>query len=408
MEQTGPYAALQGRRILLGITGSIAAYKAAQLCRLLVTAGAEVQVVMTPLAKQFITPLTMATLSKHPIRVEFFDPENGAWHSHIALGEWADCYLIAPATANTLAKMAHGIADNLLLTTYLSARCPVAVAPAMDLDMYAHTATQENLQTLAARGVQIVEPTEGELASGLHGKGRMAEPAEIAAFVNRLLAENSEKKKSLQGRHYVVTAGATIEAIDPVRFLSNHSSGKMGYAIAGELARRGAAVTLVSGRTALATPAGVKRIDVLSAAEMYEATVQAFEKADGAVLCAAVADYTPAEVADRKIKKGEGDLTLTLKRTRDIAAALGAAKGNRLLVGFALETHDEAAHAQAKLQRKNLDFIVLNSLRDAGAGFRGDTNKVSFIDRTGCEELPLMSKAEVAARIVDRIEKIYQ
>ena len=408
MEQTGPYAALQGRRILLGITGSIAAYKAAQLCRLLVTAGAEVQVVMTPLAKQFITPLTMATLSKHPIRVEFFDPENGAWHSHIALGEWADCYLIAPATANTLAKMAHGIADNLLLTTYLSARCPVAVAPAMDLDMYAHTATQENLQTLAARGVQIVEPAEGELASGLHGKGRMAEPAEIAAFVNRLLAETSEKKKSLQGRHYVVTAGATIEPIDPVRFLSNHSSGKMGYAIAGELARRGAAVTLVSGRTALATPAGVERIDVLSAAEMYEATVQAFEKADGAVLCAAVADYTPAEVADRKIKKGEGDLTLTLKRTRDIAAALGAAKGDRLLVGFALETHDEAAHAQAKLQRKNLDFIVLNSLRDAGAGFRGDTNKVSFIDRTGCEELPLMSKAEVAARIVDRIEKIYQ
>ena len=406
MEPRAHSAGLQGRRILLGITGSIAAYKAAQLCRLFVTAGAEVQVVMTPLAKQFITPLTMATLSKHPIRVEFFDPENGAWHSHIALGEWADCYVIAPATANTLAKMACGIADNLLLTTYLSARCPVVVAPAMDLDMYAHTATQQNLQRLAGEGVRIVEPAEGELASGLHGKGRMAEPEEIAGYVGRLLGEAaSEKKKPLQGKHYVVTAGATIEAIDPVRFLSNHSSGKMGYAIAGELARRGAAVTLVSGRTTLDCPAGVERVDVLSAAEMYEATVQAFEQADGAVLCAAVADYTPVEVADRKIRKGESDLTLRLKRTRDIAAALGAVKGNRMLVGFALETHDEEAHAVSKLQRKQLDFIVLNSLRDAGAGFRGDTNKVTFIDAAGCEALPLMSKAEVAARIVDRIEK---
>lgn len=412
MNTSDALAALAGRHILLGITGSIAAYKAAQLCRLLVTAGAEVQVVMTPLAKQFITPLTMATLSKHPIRVEFFDPENGAWHSHISLGEWADCYLIAPATANTLAKMAGGIADNLLLTTYLSARCPVAVAPAMDLDMYAHPATQQNLQTLAARGVRIIEPAEGELASGLHGKGRMAEPEAIAAFVNGLLAapnpEIPEKKKRLQGRHFVVTAGATIEAIDPVRFLSNHSSGKMGYAIAGELARRGAAVTLVSGRTALDCPPGVERVDVLSAAEMYDATVAAFARADGAVLCAAVADYTPAEVADRKLTKGEGDLTLVLKRTRDIAAALGASKGGRLLVGFALETHDETAHARAKLARKNLDFIVLNSLRDAGAGFRGDTNKVSFIDAAGCEELPLLSKREVAARIADKIEKHYE
>ncbi len=393
---------LQGRRILLGITGSIAAYKAAHLCRTLVTAGAEVRVVMTPLAKQFITPLTMATLSKHPILVEFFDPENGAWNSHISLGEWADCYLIAPATANTLAKMACGVADNLLLTTYLSARCPVAVAPAMDLDMYAHTATQRNLRTLAEQGVHIVEPAEGELASGLHGKGRMAEPETIAAFVGELL---SEKKKSLQGKRFVVTAGATIEAIDPVRFLSNHSSGKMGYALAGELAQRGAKVILVSGRTVLATPAGVERIDVLSASEMYEATVAAFEKADGAIMCAAVADYTPAEVADRKLQKGDGEMTIVLKRTRDIAAALGATKGDRLLVGFALETHDEQTHAEAKLTKKNFDFIVLNSLRDAGAGFRGDTNKVSLIDRTGREDLPLLSKAEVAARIVDKIEK---
>lgn len=394
---------LDGRRILLGITGSIAAYKAAVLCRLLKTAGADVRVVMTPLAKQFITPLTMATLSKNPILVEFFDPENGAWNSHVALGEWADCYLIAPATANTLAKMATGVADNLLLTTYLSARCPVVVAPAMDLDMYAHEATQQNLRTLAARGVRIVEPEEGELASGLQGKGRMAEPDRIAAFVGGLL---DEKKKTLAGKRLIVTAGATIEAIDPVRFISNHSSGKMGYAIAGELAARGAAVTLVTGRTSLPTPAGVERVDVLSAAEMYEAAVGAFDASDGAVMCAAVADYTPAHVSDTKIKKGDGGLTIELRRTRDIAAELGARKGSRVLVGFALETDDEEAHAEAKLTKKNFDFIVLNSLRDPGAGFRGDTNKVTLIDRAGREELPLMSKREVAARIADKLETI--
>lgn len=394
---------LDGRRILLGITGSIAAYKAAVLCRLLKTAGVDVRVVMTPLAKQFITPLTMATLSKNPILVEFFDPENGAWNSHVALGEWADCYLIAPATANTLAKMATGVADNLLLTTYLSARCPVVVAPAMDLDMYAHEATQQNLRTLAARGVRIVEPEEGELASGLQGKGRMAEPDRIAAFVGGLL---DEKKKTLAGKRLIVTAGATIEAIDPVRFISNHSSGKMGYAIAGELAARGAAVTLVTGRTSLPTPAGVERVDVLSAAEMYEAAVGAFDASDGAVMCAAVADYTPAHVSDTKIKKGDGGLTIELRRTRDIAAELGARKGGRVLVGFALETDDEEAHAEAKLTKKNFDFIVLNSLRDPGAGFRGDTNKVTLIDRAGREELPLMSKREVAARIADKLETI--
>ena len=394
--------ALEGRRILLGITGSIAAYKAAVLCRLLKTAGAEVRVVMTPLAKQFITPLTMATLSKNPILVEFFDPENGAWNSHISLGEWADCLLIAPATANTLAKMAAGIADNLLLTTYLSARCPVAVAPAMDLDMYAHPATQQNLRTLAGRGVHLIDPEEGELASGLTGKGRMADPERIAAFVEELLRE---KKKTLSGKRFVVTAGATIEPIDPVRFISNHSSGKMGYAIAGELARRGAEVTLVSGRTALPAPPDVRRVDVFSAAEMYDAATAAFDRADGAVMCAAVADYTPAEPADRKLKKGDGDLRIVLRRTRDIAAALGARKGDRLLVGFALETDHEADNARAKLEKKNFDFIVLNSLRDAGAGFRGDTNKVSLIDRAGRTDLPLMSKTEVAARIADRIEE---
>lgn len=394
---------LGGKHIILGITGSIAAYKAAVLCRLLVREGAEVRVVMTPLAKQFITPLTMATLSKHPILVEFFNPENGEWNSHVSLGEWADCLLIAPATANTLAKMVHGIADNLLLTTYLSARSAVAVAPAMDLDMYAHPATQRNLDELRRRGVTVIEPAEGELASGLVGKGRMSEPEDIVRAVDALL---SEKKKSLSGKRYVVTAGATIEAIDPVRFISNHSTGKMGYAIASALAARGAAVTLVSGRTTLPVPAGVERRDVLSAEEMYRAAVEAFAEADGAVMCAAVADYTPAEVADRKLKKGDGDMVIRLRRTRDIAAELGRTKGGRILVGFALETDNETANAADKLRRKNFDFVVLNSLRDAGAGFRGDTNKITLIDPAGEEPLPLMSKSEAAERIVDKIENI--
>lgn len=394
---------LKDKHILLGITGSIAAYKAAVLCRLLKTAGAEVRVVMTPLAKEFITPLTMATLSKNPILVDFFDPENGAWNSHVALGEWADCYLIAPATANTLAKMAHGIADNLLLTSYLSSRAPVVVAPAMDLDMYAHATTRQNLDALRRQGVRIVEPGNGELASGLSGKGRMAEPAEIVAFTEALLCE---KKRTLQSKRFVVTAGATIEAIDPVRFISNHSSGKMGYAIAGELAARGAEVVLVTGRTALPTPEGVTRCDVLSAEEMYRAATEAFETADGAVMCAAVADYTPETYTGSKLKKGDGELTIRLRRTKDIAAELGRSKGGRLLVGFALETDDEERHAREKLRRKNFDFVVLNSLRDQGAGFRGDTNKVTILDAAGDEPLPLLSKGEVAARIADKIETL--
>lgn len=394
---------LEGRHILLGITGSIAAYKAAMLCRLLKREGAEVQVVMTALAKQFITPLTMATLSRRPILVEFFDPENGQWNSHVSLGEWADLMLIAPATANTLAKMTAGVADNLLLTTYLSARCPVMVAPAMDLDMYAHYTTQRNLKELKEHGVGIIEPGSGELASGLEGKGRMAEPDEI---VEQLKAHFAEKKKPLTGKHFVVTAGPTIEPIDPVRFISNHSSGKMGYAIAETLAEKGARVTLVSGRTALTTPAGVERIDVLTAEEMYRATVAAFEEADGAVMCAAVADYTPAEVATEKLKKSDADLQIPLKRTRDIAAELGRTKGQKILVGFAMETQNEAANATQKLTKKNFDFIVLNSLREAGAGFRGDTNRVTLIDSTSREELPLLTKREVAERIAQKIEQL--
>lgn len=392
---------LKGKHIILGVTGSIAAYKAAVLCRLFVSAGAEVRVVMTPLAKQFVTPLTMATLAKHPVLVEFFNPENGEWNSHVSLGEWADCMVIAPATANTLAKMACGVADNLLLTTYLSAKCHVAVAPAMDLDMYAHAATQRNLAQLRRDGVYVIEPEQGELASGLVGKGRMAEPAHIVKEVDAFLGS-----ETLAGRRFVVTAGATIEAIDPVRYISNHSTGKMGYAVAAELAARGASVTLVSGRTTLAVPQGVDRVDVVSAEEMYNAAVEAFAEADGAVMCAAVADYTPVTVADEKIKKGDADMSIPLRRTKDIAAELGRVKGGRLLVGFALETDSGAASAREKLERKNLDFIVLNSLRDAGAGFGCDTNVVSLIDAVSCVELPLMSKREVAARIVDRMEKL--
>ena len=394
---------LKGKHIILGITGSIAAYKAAMLCRLLVKEGAEVRVIMTPLAKQFITPLTMATLSKHPILVDFFNPENGEWNSHVSLGEWADLLLIAPATANTLAKMVTGVADNLLLTTYLSARSKVAVAPAMDLDMYAHITTQNNLKTLAERGVAIIEPQAGELASGLIGKGRMAEPEEIVEEVKNIIAP---QKRTLEGKHYIVTAGATIEAIDPVRYITNHSTGKMGYAIAEELARRGAKVTLISGRTELAVPKGVNRVDVLSAEDMYEAAVAAWKNADGGIMCAAVADYTPVVVADRKLKKSVSDMSIELKRTKDIAKELGAKKGNRILVGFALETDNEKANAEHKLKSKKFDFVVLNSLRDAGAGFRGDTNKVTIIADNGPETYPLMAKRDVARVIVDKIEKL--
>ena len=393
---------LKGKHILLGITGSIAAYKAAMLCRLLRVAGAEVKVVMTPTAKEFITPVTMATLSKNPIAVEFYNPENGDWHSHISMGEWADCYLIAPATANTLAKMAYGIADNLLLTTYLSARCKTVVAPAMDCDMFCHAATQENLAKLRERGVVILESPEGELASGLMGKGRMMEPEQIVEAVDKLLST----EQTLAGKRVMVTAGATIEAIDPVRYISNHSTGKMGYAIADALARRGAEVVLVSGKSALQAPQGVRRVDVTSAEDMYEASVNEFEASDCAVMCAAVADYTPMEVSNTKIKKNDATFSIELRKTKDIALELGKVKGARKLVGFALETDNEQVNAEKKLQSKNLDMIVLNSLKDEGAGFGHDTNKVTFIDAMQREELPLLAKSEVAERIADRIEKL--
>ena len=393
---------LRGKHIILGVTGSIAAYKAATLTRLLVKEGANVKVVMTPLAKEFITPLTMATLSKSPIMVDFYNPENGDWNSHVDLGLWADLYLIAPASANTIGKMAGGIADNLLLTTYLSAKCPVMVAPAMDLDMYKHPATQRNLKVLQSFGNIIIEPESGELASGLIGKGRMEEPERIVAFI----ADYFARQEDFKGKKVVVTAGPTYEKIDPVRFIGNYSSGKMGLAIAEEFAGRGAEVVLVCGPVNLKTshPA-IRRVDVESAAQMYEVTSKEFVNSDVAVLSAAVADFTPKEKADHKIKRGKDDLLLELLPTKDIAAELGRIKtASQLLVGFALETNDEEVNALSKMQRKNLDMIVLNSLNDKGAGFSVDTNKVTILDKAGNKTVyELKTKVEVAKDIVDQI-----
>ena len=393
---------LRGKHIILGVTGSIAAYKAATLTRLLVKEGASVKVVMTPLAKEFITPLTMATLSKSPIMVDFYNPENGDWNSHVDLGLWADLYLIAPASANTIGKMAGGIADNLLLTTYLSAKCPVMVAPAMDLDMYKHPATQRNLKVLQSFGNIIIEPESGELASGLIGKGRMEEPEKIVSFITDYFARQADFKD----KKVVVTAGPTYEKIDPVRFIGNYSSGKMGLAIAEELAGRGAEVVLVCGPVNLKTcHSAIRRVDVESAAQMYEVTSKEFVNSDVAVLSAAVADFTPKEKADHKIKRGKDDLLLELLPTKDIAAELGRIKtASQLLVGFALETNDEEVNALSKMQRKNLDMIVLNSLNDKGAGFSVDTNKVTILDKAGDKTVyELKTKVEVAKDIVDQI-----
>lgn len=392
---------LEGKKFVLGITGSIAAYKAAYLIRALIKKGAEVQVVITPAGKEFITPITLSALTSKPVISEFFSQRDGTWHSHVDLGLWADAMIVAPATASTIGKMAHGIADNMLITTYLSMKAPVFIAPAMDLDMFAHPATQHNLDILRSYGNHIIEPGEGELASHLVGKGRMEEPDNIVRILEDYFAKGAELAK----KKVVITAGPTYEKIDPVRFIGNYSSGKMGYALAEECAARGAEVILVSGPVQLTTShPRIRRIDVESAAEMHEATLREFADADAAILCAAVADFTPEEVADHKIKREHDDLMLRLKPTHDIAAALGQRKqAHQCLVGFALETDHEAEHAQNKLRRKNLNFIVLNSLRDAGAGFRHDTNKITILDAEGSTAYPLKSKKEVAADIVDRL-----
>lgn len=394
---------LAGKHIIIGVTGSIAAYKAATLVRLLVKAGAEVKVIMTPLAKEFITPLTMATLAKNPILVDFFDPENGSWNSHVDLGIWADLYLIAPASANTIGKMAHGVADNLLLTTYLSAKCPVMVAPAMDLDMYNHPTTQRNLQILKNFGNTIVEAATGELASGLVGKGRMEEPETIVKQVVSFFEGNSRFK----GIRVLVTSGPTYEHIDPVRFIGNYSSGKMGTVIAEKFASQGAEVIFITGPASV-MPSGfasVKIINVVSAQQMLRSVQEHFGDVDVAVMAAAVADFTPETESNIKIKRENHDLVVRLKPTSDIAATIGAEKrSNQVLVGFALETNDEIQNAIKKLQKKNLDLIILNSLNDSGAGFGFDTNKISIIDRAGkmiCYDLK--SKTEVAGDIVDAV-----
>lgn len=398
---------LKGKYIVLGITGSIAAYKACTLIRLFIKAGAEVQVVITPAGKEFITPLTLSTLTGKPVVSEFFDRRDGSWHSHVDLGRRADLMIIAPATAATIAKMAGGIADNMLLTTYLSMKAPVMVAPAMDLDMYAHPATQANLERLRSFGHTIVEPATGELASHLVGKGRMEEPERIFEAAAALLYQAESQQaagKSLQGKRILITAGPTYEKIDPVRFIGNYSSGKMGFALAEECARRGAQVELVTGPTSLQTRlSGIHRTDVESAAEMHAAAVEAFPHCDAGILCAAVADYTPATCATQKIKR-TGDMCLQLKPTRDIAAALGAMKqAHQRLIGFALETDHEESNALGKLRKKNFDFIVLNSLQDAGAGFAHDTNKITILTPNDKLSFPLKHKTEVAQDIIDQL-----
>ena len=394
---------LKGKHIILGITGSIAAYKAAYIIRALVKKGAEVQVVITPAGKEFITPITLSALSSNPVISEFFSNRDGSWHSHVDLGLWADAMLIAPATASTIGKMANGIADNMLVTTYLSCKAPVFIAPAMDLDMFAHPSTQQNLDRLRSFGNHIIEPAEGELASHLVGKGRMEEPDKIIAVLEEFFASRTvlEKKK------IVITAGPTYEKIDPVRFIGNYSSGKMGFALAEACAQQGAEVTLIAGPVSLTTThPNIQRIDVESAEEMYQAAMTAFPEADAGILCAAVADYRPEIQADEKIKReSKGEMMLHLVPNKDIAASLGAIKQEgQVLVGFALETNNEATNAESKLKRKNLDFIVLNSLRDAGAGFRCDTNKISIIDRQGeTTGYPMKSKQGVAVDILNKL-----
>ncbi|HAA19106.1 MAG TPA: bifunctional phosphopantothenoylcysteine decarboxylase/phosphopantothenate--cysteine ligase CoaBC [Cytophagales bacterium] len=393
---------LQGKKILVGVCGSIAAYKSALLIRLLVKEGAEVRVVMTPSAASFITPLTLATLAKHPVYSEYFNEANGTWHNHVELGLWADLMVLAPLSANTLGKLANGLCDNLLCAVYLSARCPVYVAPAMDLDMYAHASTQANLQALLSYGNRVIDAESGELASGLDGKGRMAEPEHI---VQAIQAHFAAERGTLKGKRVIITAGPTYEPLDPVRFIGNHSSGKMGYAIAEVMAGYGAEVTLIAGPTSWPDPPGIKCVHVMSALEMHASALALFPTTDIAVLAAAVADYRPATVAEQKIKKSEDEFTLTLTKNPDIAKDLGSRKEvGQLLVGFALETNNGLENAQGKLEKKNLDFIVLNSPSDEGTGFGHDTNRITILARnTKPKEFELKSKKAIAQDIVNEI-----
>lgn len=391
---------LKGKKIVLGITGSIAAYKSCLIIRELVKRGAEVQVVITPAGKEFITPITLSALTQKPVISDFFSQRDGTWHSHVALGLWADAMLIAPCTASTLGKMANGIADNMLITTYLSMKAPVFIAPAMDLDMYAHPTTQQNMERLKGFGNYIIEPQSGFLASGLEGKGRMEDPEKIVAALDLFF-----EKKDLQGKRIMITAGPTYEKIDPVRFIGNYSSGKMGFALAEECARRGAEVTLIAGPVNVDSEMGnVRRIDVESCEDMYRVATNEFPQMDAAILCAAVADFRPMEVADQKIKRVGQTMDIHLIPNPDIAAELGRMKRDgQTLVGFALETNDEQQNAQHKLEKKNLDFIVLNSLRNEGTCFKSDENQISIISKEGQKDFEKKSKADVARDIIDEL-----
>lgn len=390
------------KRILLGVTGSIAAYKSAELVRLLIKEGAEVQVIMTESAHDFVTPLTLGTLSKNPVLTHFSEPASGTWNNHVALGLWADAFIMAPVSANTLAKLAAGRCDDLLSAIYLSARCPVFLAPAMDLDMFAHPATSENILRLTSFGNRIIGPASGELASGLHGSGRMVEPDEICSFIIKTLSPDPV----LTGKKILVSAGPTREPIDPVRYISNHSSGKMGVALAEELALRGADITLIAG-PGVTRPKNrsINVIYVTTAAQMFDSCIDEFKNSDIAIMAAAVADYTPVVAADQKIKKDSGQFNLELTATKDILAQMGKMKnGNQLLIGFALETENELKNAVGKLERKNLDLIILNSMNDKGAGFNSDTNKITIIDKNKVtSNFDLKQKSEVASDIADKI-----
>ena len=398
---------LKGKKIVLGITGSIAAYKSCLIIRQLVRQGAEVQVVITPSGKEFITPITLSALTQKPVISDFFSQRDGTWHSHVDLGLWADAMLIAPCTAATLGKMCHGIADNMLVTTYLSMKAPVFIAPAMDLDMYKHSSTQENIDTLKRRGNHIIEAGSGFLASGLEGKGRMEEPEAIVAFLDQYFDNNTAATQDLKGKNVLITAGPTYEKIDPVRFIGNYSSGKMGFALAEECFKRGANVTLVAGPVHIACSEGINRIDVESCEQMYEACQQAFPAANAAILCAAVADFKPLSFSDTKIKREKDNLHIDLQPTHDIAATLGQQKtSQQRIVAFALETNNEETNASAKLVKKNADFIVLNSTRNAGTTFQTDDNQITIISKGGKKEYEKKRKHLVARDIIDELVSI--